>query len=48
MLLTSFAPSSALPSALAIWSALSCHGALNGSFSPLVRPTVGAIWESLS
>lgn len=45
---TIFSPSSALPSALAMCSALSCQGALNGSFSALVRPTVGAILESLS
>lgn len=41
-------PSFSLPRALAMCSALSCHGALKGSFSPLVRATVGAIFDSLS
>lgn len=45
---TSAVPSSSLPSALAMWTALSCQGALKSSFSALVRPTVGAILESLS
>lgn len=48
MPLTSSAPSFSLPSALAMCTALSCHGALKSSFSPLVRPTVGAILESFS
>lgn len=45
---TSSVPLASWPSALAMWTALSCQGALNGSFSALVRPTVGAILESLS
>ncbi|CAM5584719.1 hypothetical protein SBADM41S_01853 [Streptomyces badius] len=48
MPLISAAPSVSLPSALAMCAALSCQGALKSSFSPLVRPTVGAILVSLS